>query len=476
MRWYNAKRMQSSIRYTVASLLLAAFCMLGGVFAFVHAQGVSDEDNQEQEEIEERREELRNELENINEQINKQQNTLNNLRGERRSLQRDIDILNAEIRQAELRIQKLTISIGELSEDISSQEKTIEELNAELEREKESLAQLLRKQQEIDNVSLAEVMLSNENFSEFFRDVDAFASLNEGLQESFSRIRRLKAQARDEKATLQSQQEEQMNVRAQVRAERRSIESKKAELAELVAIKKSQERSYEDLIAQRQQRAREIRAALFELRQARAIEFGDALAYAREASRKTGVRPAFILGVLRQESNIGENVGQCYLRNRQTGGGVGKNTGRQFADVMKPSRDVQPFLAITEELGLDWQSTPVSCPQSYGYGGAMGPSQFIPSTWGRPSNPNGYGNRVANALGIDTASPWEPKHAFMATALFLRDLGAGAGTYSAEREAAARYFAGGNWRSRGLGYAESVLSHAEDIQNNMIDPIDAAEG
>lgn len=454
------------------ALLITTFIVGAGFF--VHS-AVAQEQPQTEAEIQERREKLKAELSDINEEIAKQQKILNQKRSERRSIERDIAILDAEIRQAELNIRRLNISIGEISEDITGKEQTIEDLNAKLEREKESLAQLLRKQNEVDSISLVEMVLGNENFSDFYKDVDAFATLNESLQASFERLRSLKAQTKNQKQALDNERDEKLNTRAQIAAEQRKIKQKKAEKNELVAIKRSQERTYEDLISQREQRAREIRAALFELRQARAIPFGDALTYARQASKATGVRPAFILGILRQESNMGENVGQCYLTNTTTGAGVGKNTGRSFENVMKPSRDVQPFLQITEELGLDHTSTPVSCPQSFGYGGAMGPSQFIPSTWGTPGNPNGYGHRVARALGVSTANPWEPKHAFMATALFLRDLGASGGSYAAEREAAARYYAGGNWQSRGLGYADSVLSHAQNIQENMIDPLDEIE-
>lgn len=449
--------------FKISAILLVLVCA-GGVFLDVQAQ-----ESQSEEQIEQRRAELRKELEKINEEIDQQQSILNERRQERRSLERDIAILDAEIRQSELKIRKLNISIGELSDEIVGKEQTISELNEKLDREKQSLAQLLRKQNEVDSVTLVEVVLGNEDFSDFFRDIDAFASLNAALQKSFERIRTLKTEAQTQKQQLQSTREQQMNARAEVEAEQRKIERNKAEKAELVAIKRSQEQTYEGLIAQRQQRAREIRAALFELRQARSIPFGDALEYARQASAKTGVRPAFILGVLRQESNLGENVGQCYLTDPQTGAGVGKNTGRQFQNVMKPSRDVQPFMRITQELGLNYSSTPVSCPQGFGYGGAMGPSQFIPSTWQM------YEPGLQQMLGI-TPNPWEPEHAFMATAIFLRDLGASAQTYSAEREAAARYYAGGNWRVHGLGYADSVLSHAQDIQENMIDPLEEVEG
>ena len=215
------------------------------------------------------------------------------------------------------------------------------------------------------------------------------------------------------------------------------------------------------MLADRQRRADTIRSALFELRDAEGIPFASALAYAQEASKPTGVRAAFILAILRQESNLGVNVGQCLLTTPGTGAGKGKNTGTPISKVMKPDRDVEPFLDITGRLGRNPYNTPVSCPQSIGYGGAMGPSQFIASTWIL------YEKRLAAVLGVTTPDPWVAKHAIMATALFLSDLGADKGTYSAEREAAARYYAGGNWQKNGLGYAASVLAFAEKYQEDI---------
>jgi membrane-bound lytic murein transglycosylase B len=216
-------------------------------------------------------------------------------------------------------------------------------------------------------------------------------------------------------------------------------------------------------VADRQAKASQINAALFRLRgvDGGGIPFKDALAYAKQASAQTGVRTAFILAILRQESNLGVNVGQCLLVDPVTGAGKGKNTGTPFANVMKPDRDVPYFIDMMKRLGRDPYNTPVSCPQSVGYGGAMGPTQFIPSTW------RGYEGRIASAFGVPVGDPWNPQHAIMATALFLQDLGAGRGGYSAEREAAGRYYAGGNWQAYGLGYAASVLAHAETYQNDI---------
>ena len=101
---------------------------------------------------------------------------------------------------------------------------------------------------------------------------------------------------------------------------------------------------------------------------------------------------------------------------------------------------------------------------SIGWGGAMGPAQFIPSTW------VSYENRVAKTLGKQYANPWEPLDAFVASAIYLKDLGAAGGGLSAEKIAAAKYFAGGNWESLGMGYARQVLDKAYEYQK-LIDII-----
>lgn len=416
--------------------------------------------------VEERRKQLEAELKAIEKEIHEQQIILDQKRTEVQSVERDIAILNAEIRKAQLEIRARNLAINEISGEISKKESTIGELNEKIGREKQSLAQILRRRNQHDEYSLVEVVLSSEDLSEFFADVDAFETLNVSLQGSLAEIRATQAALRGEQEQLTVKRRLEADVKAEVEAEKRAVERKEDEKQELLAVKKNEEKSYEQVVKEKQRKAAEIRAALFALRDTKAIPFGEAYEFAKAASASTGVRPALILAILTQESNLGENVGQCYLRDPATGGGVGKNTGRWFENVMKASRDVEPFMRIAQNLGFDPFNQVVSCPQSIGYGGAMGPSQFIPSTW------EAYEGVLAKALGVSTPNPWEPKHAFTATALYLRDLGAAKGGWSAEREAAARYYAGGYWETRGLGYANSVLAIAQDIQENMINPLE----
>ena len=178
------------------------------------------------------------------------------------------------------------------------------------------------------------------------------------------------------------------------------------------------------------------------------------------------MRPAFVLAILQQESNLGENVGSCVITNLFSGETKSLKSGRVFANGIHPTRDLPLLQTLLRELGRDPLTTNVSCPQAVGYGGAMGPAQFIPSTW------NIMQSAIAAAVGTSVPDPWLSEHAFMASSLYLRDLGAGAGTYSAELNAACRYYSGKACRAGpGAGYGNSVMAKAQDIQLNMIDPL-----
>jgi membrane-bound lytic murein transglycosylase B len=128
---------------------------------------------------------------------------------------------------------------------------------------------------------------------------------------------------------------------------------------------------------------------------------------------------------------------------------------------MKPSRDVQPFLAITKSLGRDPYQTPVSCPFTVGYGGAMGPAQFIPSTW------QIFSDRIAAVNGRGIADPWIAEDAFMASAFYLADLGAASQSYTAERNAACRYYSGRSCSGSNTFYGDQVMAKAKTLQDNI---------
>jgi membrane-bound lytic murein transglycosylase B len=437
----------------MAILLIAGTTAKLSVFAQTTEQQVSA-----------REAELRAQLADIEKQIADQQVVLEDKQQETASIARDIAILTAEISKAKLNIQAKNIVIQQLGSDISVKTGTIGDLETKIEEGKQTLGQLLRQTNQIDQVSVVEMILSNKDLSSFFTELDSFDVLKASINNSFVEIREVKQNTELERQDLTRQRDAETDARKVIEAEKRSIEQKESEKNKLLALSKSQEKSYAAVLSDRKAAAAKIRAALFALRDSAAIPFGEALQYANEAFKKTGVRPAFLLAILTQETNLGENIGTC---NRP-----GDPPEKSWKNIMPGPddnswRDDQTnFLAITSKLGLDPNSMPLSCPWQNGWGGAMGPSQFIPTTW------VAYEDRIARALGKSFANPWDPEDAFMASALYLSDLGAGAGTYTAERTAALKYYAGSNWnKAANAFYGNQVMSHAQDIQENMIDPL-----
>jgi len=436
-----------NVRVFLVSIIL--FSLAGGV---VNAQTLTPEE----------RTKLQAEYDQLQQEIAGWQKVLDDTRAKKNTLTGDVTALDAQIKKAQREIQQRSITITTLGSEISQKTDTIRTLEQRISAGKESLSKLMRQKNETEQLSLIILALSSDDLSGFFGDVQAIDTINGRLQDLFADLRGVKKQTEAEKAALNQKQNAELDAKHEVQVKQAQIKENQAEKKQLLDITKKDEQSYQVVLAERQKRAQEIRNALFELRDSAGISFESAMRYATEAQTATGVRAAFILGILRQESNLGTNVGQCLLVDAATGAGKGKNSGTLIAKVMKPDRDVQPFLDLMDRLNINPYAQPVSCPQSVGYGGAMGPAQFIPSTWKL------YENRLARTLGVSVPDPWNARTAVMAMAIYLGDLKADRGTYSAEREAAARYFAGGNWKTRGaLNYAASVLAFADKYQKDI---------
>lgn len=420
-----------SLRHGVALFFLLLFLLP----VFLHAETV-----------EERRARLEQELAVIELDIARKRGNLSDLQRERTSLERDIAILDNKIDAARLSIKQRDLAISRIRDDIFDKQLSIRGVDERMEKSEESLAQLIRRTREIDEVSLAELALGEGTITRLLAEVDSFTQIHQALDVSYKEMTLLRDDLTVRKDALENQQGEEEELRKIQVLQKQTIERDEREKQSILKTTKGQEKEYQKLIAEKEKSAAEIRAALFQFRDTAAIPFGRALEYAKEASVKTGVRPAVILGILAEESNLGENVG----------------TGNWKTD-MKPERDWEPFRKITAELGLDPDKMPVSKKAWYGWGGAMGPAQFIPSTWVL------YKERIGRATGHVPPNPWDARTAIFATSLLMMDNGADKGTRAAERLAALRYLAG--WKNATKPayafYGDDVMELADKFQKQI---------
>ena len=388
------------------------------------------------------RAELERQLQQIEQDIASNQGVLTQKQKQRASLERDAAILDAKIKVAKLGIKARDLALKKIQSDIEDKEDAIRVVDGKVASEQDSLAQIIRRTREIDETTLVELALGG-SITDVFNDIDTFQTIQGALNASFKEMAVVRTDLAFRRRALEEKQQEEQDLRQIQVLQQKSLERDEKEKKYLVDAARGQESIYLQLIAEKEKSAAQIRAALFVLRDSKAVSFGDIFSYAKEAAAKTGVRPAFILGVLAEESNMGQNVG----------------TGNWKVD-MHPTRDQPVFATITASLGLNPDTMPVSKKPWYGWGGAMGPAQFIPSTWVL------YQARIARATGENPPNPWNARTATFAAALLLMDNGADKGTRVAERLAALRYLAG--WKNATKSayafYGDDVMELADKFQ------------
>lgn len=412
----------------------------------------------------EEKETLEAELEELLKQIAQYEANIDKTAKEKRTLRNRISVLRNRIGKLDAQVRQGNIEIRNLDIQIQNTELSIKETSLNIGKSREKLAAILRAINRENQYSFTEVFLVGDTLSDFFNNLTALEALNIENKRILGQIESLKFFLGGQKELAQGEKKVIGNIVAVQLLQREEGVKMRREQERLHRMTEAEYQRYLREKAEVVKRAAEIRARIIQLvgiPDAAQLSFGQLLDIAKIVYGQTGIRPAFLLAIITQESRLGRNVGQCYLSERgiKTGYGVCRRTERKAIRTMRPDRDVQPFLRITRELGLDPFRTPVSCVmwrrgRPVGWGSAMGPAQFIPSTWeGRLHILRPFVEGIPN--------PWNVNHAFLASALYLRDLGG----RTNERRAALRYFAGGAWANPAFAfYGDQVVRRINCLQ------------
>ena len=379
------------------------------------------------------------------------------------TLQTQVSSLKKKITNLEYQINQSTVMVKSLDIQITDTQSSINKASKDINDSQYQIASILRSIYEEDQKPSFIVLLEG-SLSDFFSNITYLEGLNSKVSDLIDSTKNLQAYLEGQKDKMDTEVDQLQKTIALQSVQKSENEANKKTQESYLKLTEAQ---YQAQLADKKEvesKKAKIKAMLFQMvGVAEAPTFGVALEIAKSVASMVGIRPAFLLAIISQESAIGRNVGQCYLSDSATGAGKKISTGATVSRIMKPTRDVQPFLEITQSLNRDPYTTPVSCwipayvgGVPYGWGGAMGPAQFIASTW------NLYDDRIQSLLG-KTPDPWAIKDALTASGLYLADLGASAQTTSAESKAASKYYGGSS------AYAKSVLNRATCIQTFIDD-------
>lgn len=421
--------------------------LLFSLFSFVSAKAPSHSNflaQQTNQSIEEKRQTLETELQKVLQEIKYYQQEIEYLQQEKRSLTQEIRYLDSQIKKIQLELKAISLEMDSLEERIADTKKAISVTANKIDKSRDILGVLIRYYYQLRQRNFVEILLTGAKISDYFEQVVAMSKLQGRINEELESLNNLRETLKQQKQSLENNLEEKSSLFSLTKIKESQLKDLKQEKNEVLAVKKQQETIYQSKLQEKQKTAAEIRAQIYQLAGGGEIPFGEALQYAEFAGNMTDVRPALLLAILDYESKIGKNVGNC-----------------SYKKAMKPS-EMPIFEKITRELGLDPNKMPVSCKPWYGWGGAMGPAQFLPSTWLR------YKDEIAKLTGDYPPSPWNIRDAFVAAALYLKNVGADKKTYQAEWKAAMIYFAGNNWQKPSLRfYGDDVMALAQKYQGDI---------
>jgi membrane-bound lytic murein transglycosylase B len=412
---------------------------------------LADETASTQAQLQQQLLQIQQQIAQFQQQLKDTQSQKNTLANKIKSLQKQQSVLN-------LQIQETNLKVTDLGSKITVTESFIDKNNQKVQSLQNEIASLIRTVNQNDNYPFLYTVVSRQKLSDVFNDYEGYAQISRGLETVIAQIKNTNVQLSDQHTQLEGQQTEAQNLLSIKVLQQGQLVGSVGQQNSLLQETKGKEADYQIVLNDSKKQAAEIAGRIYQLLGISGqITFGEALKIAQWAQGATGIDPAFLLAVLTQESNLGQNVGTC---NR-----AGDPASKSYKVVMKPDRDIQPFLDITSSLGLDPDITPVSCAahdksgKRYGWGGAMGPAQFIPSTW------MGYKDKVAAINGKGIANPWDIRDAFAAAAIKLVAGGAD-NTRQGQWDAAMRYFSGST-NSIYRFYGDSVIALTSKYQSDI---------
>ncbi|HWA64438.1 MAG TPA: hypothetical protein VG866_01085 [Candidatus Paceibacterota bacterium] len=396
-------------------------------------------------------------IEELQKQIDQYQSQIDVIHSQALTLQGQVNALNAQISQISLEIQSLNISISKTNLQIADTQSQITDAENRITKDRQALAQYLLLIYKNDQENLTSILLKHDTLSDFFNDLNSVETTQDDLKATIDNIKTVHADLEDKEDQLEDQLDDLRQQQNLEQLEKDSLDQAKAQKDKLLKDTKGQESKFQQLVTQSKTDITRLQSEITYLTQ-NGVSVDDAIKYGNLAAISVGIRPAFLLAELEIESGLGKNVGKC---NRPE-----DPPSKHWQAIMHP-RDHQPFLTITSQLGLDPNNTAVSCPQfingkQYGWGGAMGPAQFIPSTW------IAYVDRVTAIVG-HPANPWNIEDAFTAAAIKLANGGANAKTAAAEIAASKAYYSGNSKCSTAAcnSYANSVQRTAAEIEKSL---------
>lgn len=206
---------------------------------------------------------LNDEVKNLNSQIAGKRDRINNIQqkqeeysrqlkikqAEKADLANQLDILDNRIAKAQLDIELVETDIDRTNLEINKTNLEITDKETEIAREKEHIGAVLRLLYKQDRASVLEVLLLNDNFSEFLNQAKYLEDINGELSAGVNKLEKLKSDLEERKGDLSKKIEELAVLKKDMEGKRTALDGEKEDKGYLLDQTNNSEREYQRLLA-----------------------------------------------------------------------------------------------------------------------------------------------------------------------------------------------------------------------------------
>ncbi len=184
-----------------------------------------------------------------------QKNTLNNqlaiIASRIKALQGDISVTTSKISATSLRIESLALDI-DLKQD-------------EIDKKRKEISDLLQVMAEYDKESLMEIVLTQDNLSDFVNQIHYMESIQKSIQNNITNLQNIKREMETQKTSAEIQKNQLASLRNQLSNQKSIIDSEKQEKNYLLTQTKGQEKQYQTLLNDTLRKQQEVEQQIFDL-------------------------------------------------------------------------------------------------------------------------------------------------------------------------------------------------------------------
>ena len=202
--------------------------------------------------------EIQNRIEEKDAEIRKLEKEIASYQSELEGLDKQKSSLQGEIRQLDLTRKKLNADIAVTGNKIDQTNLKIEDLGLDIgdkensiQNNLESIRSGIQSMNETEEKSLVEVMLSDQDFSSLWGDLDNLLAVRENLQQNIIALRETKSRLEDTRTETIAAKNELTRLKAQLSDQQKIVVQNTNEKNKLLAQTKNSEANYQKLLKER---------------------------------------------------------------------------------------------------------------------------------------------------------------------------------------------------------------------------------